>query len=267
MTVKRLFLGFEVDAPWFKNMPKGRMVAPESRHLTLAFLGEIDCGKRLKHLEHMPVFPCKVGAAGICKELIYLPVKKPNAVALSFKWLTQEELVLRFQQELTVWLQTFGYLASSGESVFLPHVTLARRPFQTREWTEIFYPLPMITTHLHLYESVGQLCYKPIWSKRVLQPISRMVLPQNTCTAFHLMANSYKDLWIHAWLGVSFIYPQVILENFSDCVFEDLEGVEEKLNSILKDFDIESHVILDKVAVVQEGILSCKMFVNASCVA
>jgi len=109
----------------------------------------------------------------------------------------------------------------------------------------------MITTHLHLYESIGQLCYKPIWSRRVLEHISRMALPQNTCTVFHLKANSYKDLWIHAWLGVSFIYPQVILENFSDCVFEDLEGVEEKLNSILKDLIIESHIILDKAAVVK----------------
>jgi len=86
----------------------------------------------------MPVFPCRVGAAGVCKEFIYLPSEKPNAVALSFKWLTQEELMLRFQQELAFWLQTFGYLAPSVESVFLPHVTLARRPFQISEWKQVF---------------------------------------------------------------------------------------------------------------------------------
>lgn len=63
MIVKRLFLGFEVDAPRFSNMPQGRMVARESRHLTLAFLGEVDYGGLAKRLEQIPAFSFNVGAA------------------------------------------------------------------------------------------------------------------------------------------------------------------------------------------------------------
>lgn len=262
MILKRLFLGFKVDAPWFSIMPKGRIVAPESRHLTLAFLGEVDEGGLVKLLEEIPMSSYKVGAMGICKELIYLPPKKPNVAALSFNWLTQSELMLRFQQELVLWLRRFGYLSSDFENVFLPHVTLARRPFNPLEWKEIFYPLPLSTSHLHLYESIGQLRYKPLWSKNVWQPISRIVSPpEDACKVYRLMANTYKDLWIHTWLGLGFVYPQVVSEDFPYVVVGGLKEAEEQLNRILKHLDIESHIILDKLEVLPGGIFSCKMFV------
>ena len=36
----RLFFGMEIVSPWLEQLPNGRIIETEYRHLTLAFLGE-----------------------------------------------------------------------------------------------------------------------------------------------------------------------------------------------------------------------------------
>lgn len=262
MELKRLFFGYEVEAPWFSPMPKGRILAQENRHLTLAFLGEVSYEKLFQQLDEAPKFPFSVGAAGICLELIYLPKRRANALALNFKWLTQEALMLRFQQELVIWLQDKGYSAAHSTEQFLPHVTLARRPFDSLAWDETFYPIPLITTHLHLYESVGSMCYKPLWSRRVLSPIVRKDLSDDSQVVFSLKGCSYEDLWTHAWLALGFIWPEVVFEIVEGWRFENQKDAENKLNRILKTSGSPGSVTLKGLGLIQGGVLSCEMLVT-----
>jgi hypothetical protein len=76
-----------------------------------------------------------------------------------------------YQQNLGRFLASLGY--QLDERPFLPHVTLARRPFRAIEWEEAFKPLPCWVEAIHLYESLGNLTYKPIWSHPFTIPWTR----------------------------------------------------------------------------------------------
>ena len=64
MDQKKLFFGFEVCAPWPEELPQGRVLEKENRHMTFAFLGQTDYPRLMDKLPSLPYPPFKVGLSG-----------------------------------------------------------------------------------------------------------------------------------------------------------------------------------------------------------
>ncbi len=173
---KRVFFAFEAHSPWPKSLPKGRMLRETDRHLTVAFLGNIDWKKLEKLLPEVPVPNIHVGMVGEFSLPLFLPPHHPNVVAWEVKWWEEPLDLEAYQIELTDWLQTHGFPIRLHKGPFLPHVTLCRRPFHIDQWEKAFHPLPMYISHFHLYESVGNLNYLPIWTHPIQEPFTETTL-------------------------------------------------------------------------------------------
>lgn len=142
----------------------GRFVRPESHHLTLAFLGELDeAGVRsaMSALDDAcaGAGPVRVAATGLGTfgrsrdATLWLGIEKnPRLV----------ELACRLREELSA--RGLAY----DEKDFLPHVTLARRARVPRgDLGDLAFPLPDEATRVTLFRSVLEpdgARYKPLYT-------------------------------------------------------------------------------------------------------
>src|SRR5579871_6401341 len=101
---ERLFFGAQADAPWPKEFPPARVIPEETRHLTLAFLGENSYAKLKDLLPDLPRPSFEIGPAGIAKELIFLPKQPSRVVAMSIDWLDADARLNSYQHVLAKWL-------------------------------------------------------------------------------------------------------------------------------------------------------------------
>jgi RNA 2',3'-cyclic 3'-phosphodiesterase len=161
---KRMFFGLEASAPWPQTFPKGRLIEASARHATLAFLGSVNWARLFPLLEEIPKPLFKAGLAAVFDQLLFLPPRHPNVVSLHVDFLENTELVQAYQNELCVWLLENKFTPHKNEQGWLPHVTLARQPFDEASWKERFTPLPVVFRGLSLYESLGNSRYQVLWN-------------------------------------------------------------------------------------------------------
>lgn len=205
---KRLFFAYEISASWPLDYPKGRLIDPSSRHLTLAFLGDIPYPPLEILLNEFPSPPFRVAPIGFFDACLFLPKKHPHVVAWQIDWqIDWVEISLEnFQQAIVNWLKGHGY--QIDERPLLSHVTLARTPFDIEEWRQTFVPLPVAIQGIHLYESMGNLTYRPIWSYPLLPPIEE--LDHTADLAFLIRAESTQQLHLHAAAALAFRFPPLL---------------------------------------------------------
>ena len=194
-----LFFGLKVSAPWPTSHPEGRIVPETSRHLTLAFMGTVPKEKLLSNLQTFPQ-PPQLLAAGICDSLLFLPPDKPHVVAYNIEWLSQKQELLSFRHALYEWLISLGY--QLDERPFLSHVTVARAPFNETQWLSHFTKLPLITRHIHLYESVDNLTYEPIWTYPLMPPF--IEFSHTGDIAYKIYGKDPSQIFLHAQLALAF---------------------------------------------------------------
>lgn len=166
---KRLFFAFEVQALWPKHYPKGRIIDPLHRHLTIAFLGDVNWKKLEPHLKHVPLPSIKVGILGVFDRLLFLPTRRANVVSYHVEWLEPFDFD-HYQKSVVDWLFSIGLPIRLHKGDFLPHVTICRRPFSVKEWESAFKPIPLYISNFHLYESKPGLHYQPVWTYPILPP-------------------------------------------------------------------------------------------------
>ncbi len=224
MKTKRLFFGLEVEAPWPLHYPRGRILAEEDRHITLAFLGETDWEELEKKLDLIPGLPFAVGPAGIATKLLFLPERTPRVVSLDVHWLTQENALLRFQKTLA------DFLKIEDKRPFLSHLTVARAPFHPQEWEKAFEMLPVIVKGFHLYESIGNLRYPSLWSKALLPAFEEF--EHTADIAFHIRGQTLEELYLHAAVALGFKYPP-LLAYLKPHTFADLSDVVRALGALV----------------------------------
>lgn len=169
---RRVFFGFDAVAPWPDPLPAGRVLRPQDRHVTLAFMGMVEVDSLLKLMPYCPK-PPPMGAVGAYTECLFLPPKKPRGVAWKLDWWTQKDALYEYQRALTEWLIDCDYAPHSTKRGWLPHTTIARGDYSDTQWRQDFRPLPVITTHLHLFESLGHSQYDPLWSLPLQRPFTR----------------------------------------------------------------------------------------------
>lgn len=208
--VKRLFFGFEIQATWMNSFPEGRILREENRHVTLAFLGNQSFSQMQKDLKNFPSHYFRLGFAGWCDHLLFLPERKPLVVAGHVNWLDSQAF-LSVHEALSSWLIAHRYKVDSRE--ILPHVTLARAPFNEKKWKEAFFPFPLIAKSFNLYESTGNLNYHSLWNLP-LTPLIEEV-GHAAKTAFYIRGKDVKQIFLHAQLALAFKFPSM-LHYFSD---------------------------------------------------
>ena len=229
--MKRLFFGVEVSAPWPETAPTGRILQPEMRHMTLAFLGDVDEEAALQI--QLPDLP--FGGVGFLNKILFLPPRKSHVVAYHAK-LFDHKL-----QEIQKWLQEqlTGLHYKIDTRPFLPHVTVARSPFDSKGWKKSFQPLPFFWHKIHLYESVGNLTYIPILTKKYLPPFEE--ISHTADLAFLIRGENHQALFYHALAALVFHHPP-LLAHVEEENPENLDQVIQSLNRVLSRADAAAGV-------------------------
>lgn len=204
-STKRLFFGMEVSAPWPEHLPRGRLLDPSHRHMTLAFLGNVDSNPLFEQLAKLPRPMFSIAPVGQFDACLFLPPRHPSVVAWRVQWLDPEP-ILTYQQQLTNWLRGAEYVLD--ERPLLAHVTLARSPFDKLAWSKQPFDLPVIGRAVHLYESVGNLTYEPRWSVPLVAPFES--LSHTADIAFKVRGKSLRDLYVHAQMALAFEHPPLM---------------------------------------------------------
>lgn len=232
---KRLFFGGEIEAPWPENLPQGRQIDPEHRHLTFAFLGNVDPKALYDTLEEIPPLPFTIGPVGTFDECLFLPPRKPRVVSWHIDWDEHKEDIEAYIKTLSSWLKTLDY--TIDERPHLPHVTLCRSPFDLESWKKGFYPLPCVLKGLYLYESVGQLQYEKRWEKTLMSPFEE--LEHTADLAFTIRGKDFNELYIHARGALAHRFPPLSNYPLSPLTDNSIEGVIHDLNTLVTQADID----------------------------
>lgn len=161
MQTKRLFFGFEIKGEWNKPFPKGRLLREQDFHMTLVFFGNTDFDVLSPLLNQIPLPEIGVEKRRMIDRLLFLPKHHPRVVAGHLN-LEEEDPLLLYQKKVEAFFASKGYPLPKRD--FLPHITFARSPFSQKEWEAYFKPISVQIGSLNLYESVGNLTYKKIWS-------------------------------------------------------------------------------------------------------
>lgn len=231
---KRLFFGAEIKAPWPQEFPPGRVLEEPARHMTLAFLGHVPFPPLQAQLSSIPVPKSTLSVAAKSDALVFMPKEHPRVVAAHLSWFDHNETILSFHKMLTEWLTEQGYKIDRRD--FLPHVTIARAPFDPEEWQEAFQPLPMIVSGIHLYESIGNLTYVPVWSHQ-FTPLFDEV-DHTADIAFTIRGATMEELHLHAQIALAFKFPP-LLAYFSKQLKKTLDDIIIDLNRIVGLADAE----------------------------
>lgn len=136
MRTKRLFYAFSVEAPWPNSFPKARLLRSCDRHLTVAFLGNVEDSDVLTHI---PVPQLEIGIAGMFDRALFFT----NVASWHAECFESIRKLEQYSKELISWLEAKGYQPANPERPFLPHVTIGRKPFNVSEWKKAFTPLPL----------------------------------------------------------------------------------------------------------------------------
>jgi len=226
----------EVKAPWPDALPYGRLLDAHHRHLTLAFLGDTDYPKMQEALLSFPQLPFKVGFVAQFDQCLFLPPKHPRVVAWHVQWLEKSTEIVTFCATLIRWLQAKGFSPDRRHEL-MPHVTLARAPFNEKIWSKKFSPLPLLVQDIRLYESVGNLNYTSLWSYSLLPPFEE--IEHMADIAYIVRGETFDQLFQHAALALAFNFPSLLTYLQIKEGFVHLEDVIIELNHLVARVDQE----------------------------
>lgn len=197
--IRRLFFGLEAYASW-KEVHSGRKVDSKYRHMTIAFLGDIDFGRLQENLNEFPKPPFSISPGGVLDAVSFLPKRHPTVVSYHVHLLQKQEQFLLYCAIVKEWLQKQGY--SMDKRAFLPHVTVARAPFSYIQYRDAFSQIPVAFGNLHLYESKPNLVYIPCWTLPLLRPFQE--IEHMTHRAYIIRGENWDELYLNAQLALEF---------------------------------------------------------------
>lgn len=226
---KRLFFGMEVKAPWTVDLPSGRVLAEDSRHLTLAFLGSVSWVHMRRLLSEIPLPQFRIGPVGQTINCLFLPPGAPRIVAWQVAWLEWGEELRGFQITLQAWLHHHHLIEKRGD--FLDHITVARSPFCVSDWAQSFKPIPVMLGNLHLYERVGPLTYRPVWTHPLR--LAAEEVEHTADLAFSIRAESLSQLLVHAKIALSMRFRPLLTCAIVQMNPRDLDEVVCELNRMI----------------------------------
>jgi 2'-5' RNA ligase len=223
--MSRLFFAMRAKLPFFE-IPFGRSLVEKDRHLTLTFLGEKKKDEILSQMQKLPLPFNLLSPSARCDEILFLS----NVVALNVKFFTDLACVLSIKRDLD------SLFEIDEAQTWLPHITVARAPFDIMGYQKLKINLPALFSSFHLYESKGSLAYDPIWSFEFLEPFE--IVSHTADLAFKIRGETFSDLFHSAALAICFQYPHLFkFYEKKECT--NLEEVIERLNQFITLCDIE----------------------------
>ncbi len=234
--IRRLFFGLEIEAPWPEQLPQGRLIDPEHRHLTFSFLGNTDYTQMEQALLLFPEPKTKLGYAALFDHSLFLPPRSPRCVSWHVHWLNRGESLTLYQKQLTQWLKERGFSPDSKHS-FTPHVTLCRSTFNLHAWRKESSPLPLMASAIHLYESKGHSRYESLWSYRFVPPFKE--IEHMADMAFLVRGEDHSQLFFHAAIALAFHFPPLTRFIPLQGRWNHLEEVIVSLNQLIAEVDGE----------------------------
>jgi 2'-5' RNA ligase len=262
--IKRVFFAIEVHAPWPSKLPQGRLLDETHRHLTLAFLGNIPYPPLHNILEHFPTPLMRIGSVGFFDSCLLLPPRHPHVVAWHAHWLEDHTALVTFQKQLMEWLLSHGYSLDTRE--WKPHVTICRQPFHAQEWQKAFAPLPFYTSSIHLYESVGNLQYVPIWSYPIKAPFEE--IDHTADMAFIIRGETLRHIYHHAFIALAFKSPDFLDFFKPDAPLTSLDDIIIALNEMIARVDsavgcpLKAVSFHGEIVVLPDSLLQWEMIVD-----
>ena len=259
----RLFFGAEVSAPWPKELPHGKIVQEEGRHMTLAFLGDVSLPGLLRDLQTFPTLPFPIGIIAKSDKILFLPEETPRVVAWHVKFLEKMEEWNHFYAAFTAWLQQKNYRVEKRP--FMAHVTVARFPFVKEEWEKVFSEIPVVIKAIHLYESCGNLTYESRWSLPLILPYEE--IEHTADIAFIIRGMSIQELSLHAQAALASKFPS-LTRYFSDKTCTNLDDVVIVLNEVIAAADkaegcpFKAVSFHGNVTMDEKGLLSWEMIID-----
>lgn len=204
-----LFFGLEATSPWPSSLPRGKLILEQHRHATLAFLGAVDWEKLAEVLDSIPSHPFRAGLAGAFDKNLFLPKRHPNVTCWHVDFFDALEPLEKYQKSLNHWLKASGFSPDHREQNWLPHVTLARQPFDLESWKKHFAPLPVLFKFMHLYQSIGNSEYNKLWSLQL--PLPWNEIEHTADIAFQIRGETLQQVYRHALLALAFKFPPLLL--------------------------------------------------------
>ncbi len=202
--MKRLFFAFEIQAPWPEKLPPGRVLDIGQRHCTVIFLGNLEEKPLLDLLPELPLPPFKLTPAGVFDQYMFLPVRYPRVAAWHINWGPFREAMNDYWELIHLFLHSKGIKVERKHN-FLPHVTLARKPFIQKDWENIFTTTPLLGSSFALYESLGSSRYQKIWEHPYISPW--VEIEHTADIAFTILGRTLQELQLYAQLALAFKYP------------------------------------------------------------
>jgi 2'-5' RNA ligase len=224
--IKRLFFGFKIETSWPEELPSGRYILPDERHITLAFLGNTPLDTLQNALDKIPLPPFQIGPTGHFCHCLFLPNHHPHSVSWQVKWHTRFD----YQKTLIDWLVKHSFMPKETRP-FLPHVTICRSPFITKEWESGFSERPLWTTGLHLFESLGFSTYKSLWQKPFLEPFKE--IEHTADVAFLVRGKNIQELFFNAETALAFTFPELTPFFLNDMCPQNIPDIVRALNQMI----------------------------------
>lgn len=224
---KRLFLGLQVQTPWPDNWPEGRIIQEPYRHITLAFLGNVDLELIMSLFSQFPFNQLILAPGGYFYSCGTLPEKTPNVFVWFIKWF--EDAIYTFRKSCMEILQK--HELKMDEREWLAHLTVCRKPFDSDLWMHAFHTLPFFVSHLHLYESLGHSEYSIHKTHEFVLPFQE--IEHTADLAFHIYGKDLQQIYLHAFLALAFRCPDLLTYFQREVSVDSLEDGIILLNEII----------------------------------
>lgn len=228
----------EAKAPWPENLspenlPHGRLIPEESRHMTLAFLGDVDIESLMENLESFPKPFFDLGFTAVLDQCLFFPERHPRVVAWGVNFGNRQNEIRGFYHSLLGWMKEYGY--SVEEREYKPHITVCRGKFDPKSWKKNFSPLPVTITNIHLFESLGHSTYRSLWEYPLFAPFEE--IEHTADIAFKVRGRSTVEIYNHALTALAFDQPEILSFSEKKETPASLSEVILKLNHVISDLD------------------------------
>lgn len=192
----RLFFAMSAEALWPEQLPQGRIIGEENRHFTLAFLGEVEREETVALAETLPKPPFAVGPAGYFDACLQFP----HVTAWRAFFGKKQAPLLEYRDLL------LNFFHLSDNRPFTPHMTVCRDPKNPRDTS--FPKIPVVSSILHLYESLPHSIYRSLWQLPLHPPFKEH--SHTADLAFWVFAESLGELYWNACMALATGFPEII---------------------------------------------------------
>ncbi len=230
---EKLFFAAEIAAAWPQQLPDGRLIKPEFRHMTLSFLGMTDRKALMDKIDDVPLPSWRLPPCGIFQKWIFLPVDTPRVVAAVPTFLEGEKELLDYQKKLS-------------SSSFLPHVSVSRDPFDKEAWERFSCQIPFFVQGIALYKSLGHSTYQLLWGHPSPAPFEE--IEHTADIAYKIRGENYSQLALHAVLALSFSFPAFIKYLKNIPAVSSVQDIVTLLNRCIAEIDILEGIGLKAVS-------------------